>query len=227
MAPNTDPITHPSVVSWKYLDAIPHGVLRADDTAVRELEAALRVAEASGEDTSVGNLKNTLGRALAHRDASADHQRGLEMLAEVRDMCAQRQYFLVGIPVLDLYEARERIGTDDFVAAMTTMRRAVDLLFREGQVVQGIWGSTVLVEALLEHGGVDDVVLAKSTIDRLANLPDDVSGVVRDIWLLRLRTLLARTEDDEAAYRELRDRYRAMATSLGFEGHMKWAAAMP
>ena len=67
MAPNTDPITHPSVVSWKYLNAIPHGVLRADDTAVRELEAALSGAEASGEDTSVGNLKNTLGRALAHR----------------------------------------------------------------------------------------------------------------------------------------------------------------
>ena len=24
-----------------------------------------------------------------------------------------------------------------------------------------------------------------------------------------------------------RDRYRAMAKSLGFEGHMKWAEAMP
>jgi hypothetical protein len=30
-----------------------------------------------------------------------------------------------------------------------------------------------------------------------------------------------------AAYRDYRDRYRAMATSLGFEGHMKWAEAMP
>ena len=32
---------------------------------------------------------------------------------------------------------------------------------------------------------------------------------------------------DDAAYRDYRDRYRAMATSLGFEGHMKWAEAMP
>ena len=32
---------------------------------------------------------------------------------------------------------------------------------------------------------------------------------------------------DEEAYRDYRDRYRAMATSLGFEGHMKWAEAMP
>jgi adenylate cyclase len=51
--------------------------------------------------------------------------------------------------------------------------------------------------------------------------------VLHEIWLLRLRALLARAEGDEASYRDYRDRYRAMATSLGFEGHMKWAEAMP
>jgi hypothetical protein len=30
-----------------------------------------------------------------------------------------------------------------------------------------------------------------------------------------------------AAYAHFRERYRAMAASLGFEGHMKWAEAMP
>ena len=45
--------------------------------------------------------------------------------------------------------------------------------------------------------------------------------------VLRLRALLAQARGDEPAYRELRDRYRAMATELGFEGHMAWAAAMP
>jgi hypothetical protein len=51
--------------------------------------------------------------------------------------------------------------------------------------------------------------------------------VIRDIWLLRLRVLLAQALGDDTAYRDYRDRYRAMATSLGFEGHMKWAEAMP
>jgi adenylate cyclase len=51
--------------------------------------------------------------------------------------------------------------------------------------------------------------------------------VRREIWLLRLRALLARARGDEAAYRDYRDRYRVMATSVGFEGHMKWAEAMP
>ena len=48
-----------------------------------------------------------------------------------------------------------------------------------------------------------------------------------EITLLRLRALLARAHGDETAYRDYRDRYRTMATSLGFEGHMQWAEAMP
>jgi hypothetical protein len=50
---------------------------------------------------------------------------------------------------------------------------------------------------------------------------------VRDIWLLRLRALLARAHGDEAGYRDYRDRYRALATSLGFEGHIAASEAMP
>jgi len=47
-----------------------------------------------------------------------------------------------------------------------------------------------------------------------------------DIWLLRLRALLARARGDDVAYRDLVGRYRAMAGSLGFEGHIAWAEAM-
>jgi adenylate cyclase len=45
--------------------------------------------------------------------------------------------------------------------------------------------------------------------------------------VLRLRALLARACGDEVAYRDYQNRYRDMATSLDFEGHMKWADAMP
>jgi class 3 adenylate cyclase len=226
MAPNTDPITHPSVVSWKYADAIPHGVLRADDTAVRELEGALQIAEASGEDTSVGNLTFTLGRALADRDAPADRQRGLELLTQVRDMCLQLRFFRMHLPVIELYTARERARVGDLEDAIPAMRKALDELFRAGQVVYGVWGTSVLVDALLRRGADGDVAGAQGAIDSLANLPDDVGGVVRDIWLLRLRALLAKARGDEVAYRDLADRYCAMAMSLGFEGHIAMAQTM-
>jgi hypothetical protein len=68
---------------------------------------------------------------------------------------------------------------------------------------------------------------AEAAIERLAAVQVLDGLAIQDVTLLELRTLLARAKGDEAAYRDYRDRYRAMATSLGFEGHMKWADAMP
>ena len=82
------------------------------------------------------------------------------------------------------------------------------------------------METLLERGTEDDLAEAQTAIDRLESLPADEGWVVRDIWLLRLRALLARARGDDVAYRELVSRYRAMAESLGFEGHIAWAEAM-
>ena len=72
--------------------------------------------------------------------------------------------------------------------------------------------------------------VAPAAIARLAAAPADgglVIRVIREIWLLRLRAMLARAHEDDAAYCDYRDRYRDMARSLGFEGHVKWAEAMP
>ena len=66
----------------------------------------------------------------------------------------------------------------------------------------------------------------KRQFDRLANLAADDGSAMLEITLLRLRALLARARGDDIAYRDYRDRYRAMAESLGFEGHIAWAEAM-
>jgi hypothetical protein len=107
------------------------------------------------------------------------------------------------------------------------MRAAVDHLFSNGQS-QG-WGipaTGVLVETLLDRGADGDLVEAEAAIERLAAAPADEGLVLREIWLLRLRALLARAHDDAAAYAHFRDRYRDMARTLGFEGHTAWAEAM-
>ena len=79
------------------------------------------------------------------------------------------------------------------------------------------------METLLDRSADGDAAEAEAAIERLAAAPADEGLVMREIWLLGLRALLARAHGDEAAYRDFRDRYREMATSLGFEGHMKWA----
>ena len=149
------------------------------------------------------------------------------MLGQVRDMCLQGRFYLFLLAVVDVYTARERARRGDRDGAIPLMREAVDDLFHAGQLWSCIAATGVLVETLLERGAEGDVAEAEAAIDRLAAAPADEGLVIREIWLLRLRALLARAHGDEAAYRDYRDRYRDMARSLGFEGHMEWAEAMP
>ena len=225
MARNSDPTTLAVVVAWTYGFAIHYGVLRADDSAVRAIEEAVQTAEGSSNDLALSLAEYTLGVALLNRDAAADRHRGLELMVQVRDMwLRERGPFLV--PVTELWAARERARRGDRDAAIPVMRKAVDELHQAGRLVYGVWGTGVLVETLLERGAEGDLAEAQEAIDRLANLPADEGSAMREITLLRLRALLARARGDDVAYRDLVSRYRAMAESLGFEGHIAWAEAM-
>jgi hypothetical protein len=111
--------------------------------------------------------------------------------------------------------------------AIPLMRAAVDHQFREGQLpMAGIPATGVLVETLLDRGTDADVAEAEAAIERLAAAPADEGLVIREILLLRLRALLARARGDAEAYADFRDRYRDMAKTLGFEGHIAWAEVM-
>jgi hypothetical protein len=108
------------------------------------------------------------------------------------------------------------------------MRAAVDHLFREGRLLAwGVSTTGVLVETLLDRGAESDVVEAEAATERLATVPAEEGLVIREIWLLRLRALLARAHGNAAAYTHFRDDYRDMAKTLGYEGHIEWAEAMP
>jgi hypothetical protein len=132
------------------------------------------------------------------------------------------------LPIVNVYLAREMARRGDRDDAIPLMRAALDHLFREGRLL--VWGTPatgVLVQTLLDRGADADVAEAEAAIERLAAAPADEGLVMRDIWLLRLRALLARAHGDAEAYNQLRDRYRDMAKTLGYVGHIAWAEGMP
>jgi hypothetical protein len=228
MARSADPTSYAAVVTYGYLPGIPYGVLRSDDSVVREIEDALRIAERSSDDFAVDLAQVTLGVALVHRPTPAERDRGQTLLAEFSEVFLRRGYLLAEVPLVEVYSARERARRGDRDDAIPLIRAAVDHLFRQGQLLQwGVPATGVLVETLLDRGAESDVVEAEAAIERLAAAPADEGFVARDIWLLRLHALLARAQGDAATYAHFRDRYRDMATSLGFEGHIAWAEAMP
>ena len=228
MARSADPYSYLTVVGYTYLPGILGGVLRSDDRAVGEIEDALQIAERSGDDLALSAARMTLGAALVHRHSEAERDQGHKLLAEVSEVFLRRGHNQPEVPIVDVYAARERARRGDRDDAIPLMRAAVDHLVREGQLLGwGVPATGVLVEALLDRGTDSDVDEAEAAIERLAAAPAEEGLVMRDIWLLRLRALLARAHGDDARYREYRDRYRDIATSLGFEGHIAWAEAMP
>src|SRR3984957_8833601 len=228
LARRADSLSFAAVVGWVYFAGISFGVLAADDPTVREIEHALRIAERSGDDLALALARMTLGTALVHRPTAAQRDRGQKILAEVGEVFRCRGHNLCELPIVEVYSARESARCGDRDDAIPLIRAAVDHLFRDEHLLAwGIPATGVLVEMLLDGGAAADLAEAQAASGRWAAAGADEGLVMRETWLLRLRALLARAYGDDTAYRDYRDRYRDMARTLGFEGHIAWAAAMP
>ncbi len=225
MARRSNPEAHSGAVAWTYGFAMHYGVLRTDDSVVRASEEALQNAQRASSDRAVGLAAYTLGVGLLNRDAAADRHRGLELMMQARDIWLRKRALFL-IPVTDVWAARETARRGDRDTAIPAMRQAVDELRQAGNLFYGVWGTGVLVETLVERGAEDDLTEAQEAIDRLANLAADDGSAMLEITVLRLRALLPRARGDEVAYPALVSRYRVMAESLGFDGHIAWAEAM-
>ena len=103
MVRSADPMSHAGLVTYAYGLAIPNGVLKPDDSAMREIEDALQVAERSSDDLALTFARFTLGVALVHRNAAAERERGQRVLAEVSDVLQRRGRNLGELPILDVY----------------------------------------------------------------------------------------------------------------------------
>ena len=149
------------------------------------------------------------------------------MLAELRATCVKEKFALNAVSVFDVYAARRSAELGDADSAVAQLRAVTDDMFGTGDLGNIDVAATALVETLLARGGADDLAEAEAVIDKLVALPSHIIPAMREITMLRLRALLARAHRDDTAYRGHRDRYRDMAKTLGFEGHIAWAKAMP
>ena len=134
---------------------------------------------------------------------------------------------MVLVPISDVCTARYKAQLGDFDGAIECFRVAGEEIIRADTATWVAPTMAVFVESLLSRGSGADLREARAAIDRLAAVPTDPGCVIHEIWLLRLEALLAQAFGDDAAYRHYRDLYRARAAELSFEGHMKWADALP
>ena len=86
MARSVDPRTYSGAVTYVYGAAIQNGVLRPDDSAIREIEDAVHGVEQFGDEFALAIARLTLGLALLNRRADPERDRGQKLLADVSDM---------------------------------------------------------------------------------------------------------------------------------------------
>ena len=128
--------------------------------------------------------------------------------------------------MVDTVVAQDLALQGDLDGAIALARAVVEEEINSGGLIFVPTATNVLVEALLLRGTGGDVQEAHSVIDRMAAVQIEPGVVVYDVWTLKLRTQLAHAQGNGATYTQYRDRYRKMATDLGFEGHMAWSEAM-
>jgi adenylate cyclase len=226
MARAVDPISLAGVIYHTFPLAIPGGALLPDATALHETADALAIAERSADEMALDITRFARGITLAHRDGPG-RDAGFALLVQVREAAVQQRFTLQAVPVVDIHLAQHKARCGDLDGAIELAREVVEDRFDSGRAIWSAFATTVFVEALLQRGADGDLGEAQAAVDRLAPVPTDPGFVLHEIWLLRLRALLARARGEAAAYADLRDRYRNMAKTLGFEGHMNWAEAMP
>ena len=225
MARAVDPTTLAGVMWCTYVHAIENGVLLPDATVLRDTADTLARTEQSGDDFALDVARTARGLTLVHRGGT-QREAGFDLLAQAREAAVQERFDKMVVPIIDIHLAHERTRPGDLDGAIGLSRAVVDELFDSGGSVWCALATNVLVESVICRGGDGDLADAQAAIDRLAGVPTDSGFVLNEVWLLRMRALLARAHGDETGYRDYWDRYRTMATSLGFEGHIAWAEAM-
>ena len=221
IAERSDTLSRSTILTYKYA-GIPRGLYRADERVLRELEAAMKSVERSSDDMAVVLLRMTFAMALIHH--GADRGRGYDNMRALRETCVKERFALNMLPLFEAYLALERADHGEVDVAIQQWRAIAEDMERAGAVSNLDLPLMFTAERLLSRGDYDE---AAREIERLALLGADLDWGSRELVALRLRVLLAQARGDDTAYRDLLNRYRAMANELGFEGHMAWAAEMP
>lgn len=209
-----------------YLYAVPNGVLTVTQAVVDEAAEIFAGGQQFGEQITIDLAKTAVAIVLVHQ-GGADRDVGAQLLQELHDEAADRGLMMPqNVPLIDLHLARERGRLGDVDGAIEMARAARLEYLQSGDFM---WFGTVcaaLTEMLLLRGAAADLDEAREVVDGLAAVPVEPGVLVYDIWVLRLRALLAQAEGDHATYHDYRVRYREMAADLGFQGHMAWSAEM-
>ena len=216
--------------TWAIMMVFKYGflvtdVLSADDAALEETADLMSIAERSGDDFSVWSAVYSRGLALVHR-GGAERDEGFALLARARDAALEERFSMIAVQVFYIEFAREKLRTGDIDGAIDLSRTVMEAEIASGERTFYPTVVTVLAEALVARGADGDLQEAEVAVSSLATIADTSGYRLYELFLRRLRALLARARGDEVGFREFTASYREFAEALDIKRHIAFADEM-
>ena len=199
------------------------GVDQADET-VDHVREALRRVESSGEISELIVAQLACGMVLLQTEEDAALNEGIDVLQKAHANMRKHKALSFALPAVaaDLAIDAARHGRID--EAIDDLRAMFALHTTGGSRILIGCAGEALVGLLIERGSTDDLTEAHGIVDYWQ---DHLPGIpALDLWWLKSRALLAKSEDDFGAYAELAKQYLSVCERLDARGRLAEARQM-
>ncbi|MDT5048630.1 MAG: hypothetical protein QOG75_4523, partial [Mycobacterium sp.] len=198
------------------------GMSQADDL-VDDAREALRRAESFGDISGIIPAQFSYGIALLRAENGSPAE-AIDVLERVRTSVQKHKMFNFAAPTIDavLEIAAAHKGQPD--EAIDVLRASFSLhMASRSRLFVGCPGEA-LVGLLIERGSTDDLIEAHLIVDEWKAQRPGIPAL--DLWWLKSRALLAKSEGDFGGYAELAKQYLSLCEKLDARGRVAEARRM-
>jgi adenylate cyclase len=198
------------------------GMSQADDL-VDDVHEALRRAESFGDISGIIPAQYSYGIALL-RPENGSPDEALDVLERVRTSVQKHNMFNLAAATIDAVLEIDAARKGQLDEAIDVLRASFSLhMGRGSRVFVGCPGEA-LVELLTERGSRDDLTEARQIVDEWKAQRPGIPAL--DLWWLKSRALLAKSEGDFGGYAELAKQYLSLCERLDARGRVAEARRM-
>jgi len=198
------------------------GMSQADDL-VDDVREALRRAESFGDISGIIPAQYSYGIALLRaEDGSPDE--AIEMLERVRTSVQKHKIFNFAAATIDAVLEIDAAHKGQPDEAIDVLRASFSLhMASRSRLFVGCPGEA-LVGLLIERGSTDDLIEAHRIVNEWKAQRPGIPAL--DLWWLKSRALLAKSEGDSEGYAELAAQYLELCEKLDARGRLDEARQM-
>jgi adenylate cyclase len=209
------PVNFASVVHYSGAMAAL-GMSQADDL-VDDAREALRRAESFGDISGIIPAQFSYGIALLRaEDGSPDE--AIDVLERVRTSVQKHKMFSFAAATIDAVLEIDAAHKGQPDEAIDVLRASFSLHMASGSRLFVGCPGEALVGLLIERGSTDDLIEAHRIVDEWKAQRPGIPAL--DLWWLKSRALLAKSEGDFGGYAELAKQYLSLCENLDARGRL-------